>query len=593
MKPSFSIGRREWLAVSALTLIGAILRFWDVGRLGILHFDEGIYALSGLWIRSSKGLASLDPSVAFYAPPVFPTLVGMMYLILGTSDTSAVLVSLLTGVATIPFAAWVAGRSFGRGAAVAAAALLAFCGPHVAFSRMALTDATFLLIFLLALGLGSRFLERPCLVRAMLLGLVVGLAQLTKYNGFLAGLSVAFVPLLWLIDRDPTRRRLACRALGLGLLAAAIAALCYWPWFQFVQARVPGGYPGLIRHHRGYLSPPSQWPRNAFVQWAEAITLAGRLSGWIGWGSIGWALGWIAAAWASERIGWIVRSSDRMAMRARLALPAGVLVLGALPDAPWWLTLVSLPWLWRSHSVGCQLLGAAWVVQSLLLPMYHPYARLALPLVVLGHLAAAGWLARIVDADEADETFPKVGGFPAWAGLVAVLLLALGMRLGVAWPAPAGGLLAPSDGLRWLGTLARNGSLPERVYLLGRPSLLFYLTSGRPVDVVRLADARDLPSGRLAEAAKRAPKAKAWVIVDGAVASMAVNETLMVPGSLEGEESERWDNGNLAIWLDLDPEMALTLGRRQIFNEARGNEPFGQNPSDEQYYTNHILRYDF
>ena len=74
---------REILVVIALTLLGAVLRLWSPGRLGLVHFDEGIYALAGLWSLSPRGLAGIDPTVIAYAPPGFPFLVGLSYLVFG------------------------------------------------------------------------------------------------------------------------------------------------------------------------------------------------------------------------------------------------------------------------------------------------------------------------------------------------------------------------------------------------------------------------------------------------------------------------------------------------------------------------------
>ena len=83
--------------VIALTLIGGVLRLWSPGRLGLVHFDEGIYALAGLWIMSPHGLLGLDPAVIPYAPPGFPVLVGLSYGALGISDLPAILVSIVCG----------------------------------------------------------------------------------------------------------------------------------------------------------------------------------------------------------------------------------------------------------------------------------------------------------------------------------------------------------------------------------------------------------------------------------------------------------------------------------------------------------------
>ena len=181
----------EWLAVVALTAIAALLRLAGFGRLGLDHFDEGIYASVGAWSLAPGGLADLDPGLIPYAPPGYPILVGLAYRLAGPSDLAAIAVSIVAGIAAIPVVAWLGRRTFGPGFGVAAAGFAAASMPHIAFSRMALTDATFLLAWLGAMVAGGRFLERPGPVRAVWLGAAVGLAQHFKYNGWLAGAIVA------------------------------------------------------------------------------------------------------------------------------------------------------------------------------------------------------------------------------------------------------------------------------------------------------------------------------------------------------------------------------------------------------------------
>jgi dolichyl-phosphate-mannose-protein mannosyltransferase len=97
---------REVLVVMALTFVGAVVRLWAPGRLGLTHFDEGIYALAGLWCFSPRGLAGIDPTVISYAPPGFPILVGWSYVVLGVNDLAAIVVSACAGTLTIPLSAW-------------------------------------------------------------------------------------------------------------------------------------------------------------------------------------------------------------------------------------------------------------------------------------------------------------------------------------------------------------------------------------------------------------------------------------------------------------------------------------------------------
>src|SRR4051794_10310200 len=106
---------RGWLAIGAATCVGAGVRCWAVGRLSLDHFDEGIYAFSGLWIAGEDGPLGLDPMVIPYAPPIFPLLIGLSYVAFGVSDLSAIVVATACGIATIPVVGWLGRRTFGPG----------------------------------------------------------------------------------------------------------------------------------------------------------------------------------------------------------------------------------------------------------------------------------------------------------------------------------------------------------------------------------------------------------------------------------------------------------------------------------------------
>src|SRR4051794_6883549 len=105
--------RRNCLLITVVSLIGAVLRLWAFGRLSLVHFDEGIYAFSGLWMAAEHGPLSIDPMVIPYAPPGFPLLVGLCYLAFGVSDYSAIVGATLCGVATIPVVGWLGRQTFG------------------------------------------------------------------------------------------------------------------------------------------------------------------------------------------------------------------------------------------------------------------------------------------------------------------------------------------------------------------------------------------------------------------------------------------------------------------------------------------------
>jgi dolichyl-phosphate-mannose-protein mannosyltransferase len=493
MLNSTSSFRREAAVVGAMTLVGAVLRFWQMGHLGLNHFDEGIYAMAAIW-QPAQGFTSFSTELISYAPPLYPMLVRIMYLFLGVSDVSAILVSLISGVLTIPAVAWVARRTFGPGAGAAAAALCAIAGPHICFSRMALTDSTFLLCWILALGLGGRFLERPNVWRAIPFGLMVGLAQNTKYNGYLAGGIVAVTVFWGLIVPSQQGRAGAVKAISYGLIAALIAMLVYWPWYGFVESH-PGGYAGLIKHHRGYLHGLDAWPGFWHLQMGQSYGLSGELVEGLTWGIIAWPLAWLGGTFAATQ--GVVRSRRRQ-MRMRLGFVLGAAVLGVAPNAGWWVALALMPWWILDKSVAKRLIGIGWLTMAILTPFYHPYARLWLPLHAFGWLALAS-LVIDPDWDGEAEAVRK-----SWSSRLQTLALVGAVMAAVFSDAKfeprarsLGSPIGPTDGMRleiaklaaWKNPMNPN---PGRLLLFVRPPVIFYLKSQLDRPIVRLGDPESL-----------------------------------------------------------------------------------------------------
>ena len=374
--PDSDRSRREWLAVAAVTVIGFGLRIWPVGRLGLTHFDEGIYALASSWSLNPGGLRAIDPSVIPYAPPGFPILGGIAYALLGRSDGALISVSQLAGTLTIPVVAWLARRAFGAGAGFAAAVYCAFSGPHIAFSRMALTDASFLLSWLVAIGAGMRFLERPGLARGVVMGLMVGLAQQFKYNGWLTGGIVVGTALFGLIRPEGRKAGPIAATFGWGVLGGVMAGVVVWPWYAFVEGH--GGYPALLRHQQSYLGGFRDWWPNLKAQADQAAALSG------GQGLIlpGLLLATFAA-WIARPPAW---GSSPPSIRSIVRPLAMGILLWPLTFTPYWLGLALAPWLLTRPHPAARLVGAWWLILSVLTPFYHPYARLWLP------YHAANWL---------------------------------------------------------------------------------------------------------------------------------------------------------------------------------------------------------
>lgn len=501
---------REILAITVLTLAGAVIRVWSLGRLGLVHFDEGIYALGGLWSLSPGGLQSLDPTYIAYSPPGFPILVGLSYLGFGVSDVSAIVVSIIAGTATIPLLAWLSLRTFGRGAGAVGAALAAGSAVHVSYSRMALTDVSFLFTFLVALWQGQRFLERPNPARALMLGLCVGVAQLLKYNGWIAGMIVALAAALGpTISQERPSARTIRATWGWGLLAISLAAIVYWPWFQFVETH--GGYRLLLAHQRGYLNGPSRWVDHWSLQLAQARALCGSLR-------------WRTATGIAAAVGFLISASDIPGLHGRrlkrTVEALGLASLCAFPNVEWWAPLgwIGLIAICRIQpaSPAMVVLGVAWLSLSIMTPFYHPYARLWLPLHALGWIVIGGLFVAVRTWFETAHPGPtrerEIRPKPLLTFSLAAVA-GLGITLGAAVRSPSEhrpGPLEPTDSLR-MACQGLAQQLPTHVSdlrLFCRPAVAFYLASGRPMNL-RIQPTLD----RLLESAGPAT----WCLLDTAL----------------------------------------------------------------------------
>lgn len=498
-----SAARREWTLIGLLTLLGAALRFQGFGRLGLTHFDEGVYALSGLWSVLPGGLASLDPQVIAYAPPAYPLLIGVAYLVFGVVDTAAIFVSAVCGVLTIPAAGWVGLRTIGPGAGAAASAFAAFSTVHIAFCRKALTDAPFLLTWLIAIGLGGRFLETPRLGRAIAFGLAVGFSQNVKYNGWIAGAIVILAALFGLIvDPKHRGRNAVLRTFGLGALAALTAALVYLPWYLFVERH--GGYADLIRHHRSYLGGASSW----LPHWRQQLAQVVALSGGIRWNAFTWTASWLACGLVVLGGGILKPARRWQGIRPALAFFLGIALVGFVPDASWWIGLAWVGWLLFDRRPARRVLGSWWLIFSVMTPFYHPYARLWLPIEAAGWLVLADLVVQLGSFTESVRSEPGLGAIPlsrrtvARGIVAAICLLVAREHWGTNPPRafPAAFFETPTDGLRLAASnlvrserLPRDGGITLRV--LGRRPLVFYLAQSGLTRLALIPDTKSLLDG--------------------------------------------------------------------------------------------------
>ncbi len=241
---TFTRRRLDFLVVTGLLLLAAVLRFWNLSHLGLTHFDEGSYTMAGRW------LATWGREGWFFqagqAPGLFPSLVGASLWLFGMHDTAAIAVSVVAGALTVGLVYWIGLNWFDRRVGVLAALFLATCEYHLIYSRMALTDATFCLLFWAALAALWAGVQQRRRNAYWLGGFLTGLAWNTKYHGFFPLVIMG----IWLAGKSLLEWRRGGRLLDAMQLpnlawAGSIAALAYLPWFLSVVFTV--GYESVLR----------------------------------------------------------------------------------------------------------------------------------------------------------------------------------------------------------------------------------------------------------------------------------------------------------------------------------------------------------
>ncbi|MBD3676336.1 MAG: glycosyltransferase family 39 protein [Planctomycetaceae bacterium] len=347
------VTRREWFLLVAILLLAAILRFAAPGSFHVEHYDEGVYA-SNRWFTAEEG--ARFPDRHLYAPPLWPGILEMSQLVLGTSTLGVMLPGIACGV----FSVWLIWRLvrqwMGPEEALFAAAMLALSGYHILFSRTALTDVPVSMFLLWGITAGWRALSTERIGVAIWAGVITGLAWLTKYNGWyplaVAGAGLAAANLFHVKRSGIAWLRWRCWGV------MVVTAIVVWlpAWFD-LQEDGRGGYAAVAANHSGYLEGWASWLTNFRAQFENLR--------W--WDLLGSHFG-------------------------RVSLPMLCLVLTLFG------TGIRLQRLIRSgvnrEPMSPEILSGwmmvAWVVSLLLMtPLYRPYPRLAMPLMLVLIVGAA------------------------------------------------------------------------------------------------------------------------------------------------------------------------------------------------------------
>ncbi len=439
--------------VGVLTALGMALRTWHFGDAALSHFDEGVYAFTGLGLADPSQPFRMFPDQQKFSPPVYVALIALFNLFGVDPARSPLVVNAVMGGLTIPVVWWVSRRWFGPATAAAAATLVALSEFHIILTRSALTDVTFALVFLIALAAMLHALDRLTWRAAVVAGVCVGLAWNTKYHGWFV-LVVAAMVIGGRWKLQGAGNQWFAQAVRMWSVAAAVALLCYLPWALFIQTQ-PGSSTGWASYFATMLR--LDWFGNFWRHVQQQHYLEGP-----------WSRASVPLALLAAQLVRAARGAAPGPWWAGLAAGAGGLLAGssgvAAALAAW-----CLGKRWRAGMRGPDWLMAAvivlWVVMA---PVYHPYFRLLLPFALVTYVLAGSVLAGDKDAmtPVGHPHFPIVV-----SALAAVLTGVIATRRA-----------DPSDPWRPMPTLASTAeSLHRRippgvpVRVMGEPALAFHL----------------------------------------------------------------------------------------------------------------------
>lgn len=399
---STAMPRHHKLALLAITALGIALRWRGIGELSLNHFDEGVLVSGAfdVWLNGPWHFSLAQP---LQAPPLFPWFITALMWLTGTTwPIMGIYASALLGSLTVPLCFFLARRVIGDRLGLVAAGLLAASDLHIAFSRMALTEASLTFVFVLAMYCWIRLYEaaigvsltlRPTIVWTIAAGVATGAAWNIKYNGWM---PIAIAATGWLLVAlrgqlmklrrastfSPLATRHSLRLLSTWLVAAALAGVCFLPWYGYVERNFSGGYGAVTRNHLTYVGGFSDWPGRA---WRVLTSLSAfRDYGWLLTLTV--ATGWLIYRLVQSRRA--KPPGQRSLMSRLLREVACISSVGAV-----WIAAIAMGsdfvWLLLGAAAIAPVLVwgeanaivlAVWAGAFLVtVPFYHPYTRLIVP----------------------------------------------------------------------------------------------------------------------------------------------------------------------------------------------------------------------
>ncbi len=222
--------------IAILTVIGFWVRFITFNKNELTHWDEGIYSFAGLW-WATKGGAGIPPFVHIkYSPPLYPLLSSFLFIIFGNSAKAPIFTSILLGTLSIPTIYFLGKKLFNGKIGLLASAFLCVCEYHIIYSKMALTEATFLFFFLISIYFIYKAIWEINLYNFILVGISIAITSSIKYAGIFT-LLIFSLSLLILTTLRKNNKKHAI-ILKYFLITLVIVAIFNLPWVMLIINKV-------------------------------------------------------------------------------------------------------------------------------------------------------------------------------------------------------------------------------------------------------------------------------------------------------------------------------------------------------------------
>ena len=182
------------------------------------------------------GIATEGQELFF--PPLFPYMIAALSYVTGDAETAGRIISLIMGSLLVIPGYTIACRMYGRGIALAAAALVAVHPLLVQYSTMVYCEPTYMMLILLAMSMALRVVDSPTLLNVGVMGALYGLAYLVRQEAFVYMLvAIGFIS-LWIAFKGGRHR---------------FALLCRLPLAPLIFLLVAGPYVGWLAEQTGHL----------------------------------------------------------------------------------------------------------------------------------------------------------------------------------------------------------------------------------------------------------------------------------------------------------------------------------------------------